>query len=473
MASPLGALGGVLDNPLVQLLIGSTAPPKPLPPNASLKLRYELWLRDNHKWLLPVLDTFRSLTLFLPGRFQEGGASLTSEGIYTALNLISVFHDSLLDTPRTLTCELRVLGETGPARRHAWLRLAQNVLLTAHYTEVLIEMAAKARFPASPLAAPGAQSRRSWLVLCAVEAIKAYCRLSMLYANRGRMLTPPSQEEMLLDIMASRREKQKEELRNKERHEYEQELKKVAQQQQAALPEGGQPRLLTDGSSPTTASSSSAAGDNSVALVRATPSSDHSLLPVPPDALPPRSSFAPFALDKGHLPPLQVQALLDLYVRHGRQQSLESNIGRPHGRFVRQTAHPHESPSYKPPASEVVSEVLHLLRPVVYTAARAAFHRSPNSWVPWLLSLSVDAASRALAPRLAQLSKAEFEEVHTRMRNYLFYFLRDPMFSQIVANPLHRFCLLLNRIPLLGSVLSSMLSLVFSIQRYYFYTSAS
>jgi hypothetical protein len=48
-----------MDNPLLQLLIGSSAPPKPLPPNASYKLRYELWLRDNHKWLLPMLDTAR------------------------------------------------------------------------------------------------------------------------------------------------------------------------------------------------------------------------------------------------------------------------------------------------------------------------------------------------------------------------------------------------------------------------------
>jgi hypothetical protein len=331
-----------------------------------------------------LLHCVQSLTLFLPGRFQEGGSSLTSEGLYTALNLLSVFHDSLLDTPRALTAELRLSDPQG--RRHAWLKMAQNVLLTMHYTEVLIEMAAKVRFPASPLAPAGAQSRRSWLVLCAVETLKAYCRLSILYANRGRMLTPPSQEDMILDHMANIRSKQKEELRNRERHEYEQQLK--AQHTQAALPDGAQPRLLTDGSALSSPSSAAA-----------TPTCDTSLIPIPADSLPPNSSFAPFALVRGHLPPLQVQSLLDLYVRHGRQTSMEATMGRPHGRFVRQTLHPHESSAFQPPASEVVSEVMHLIRPIIYTAARAACHREPNSWTPWLLSLSVDIASRALAPR--------------------------------------------------------------------------
>jgi hypothetical protein len=227
--------------------------------------------------------------------------------------------------------------------------------------------------------------------------------------------------------------------------------------------------LSTAASSSSSSSSSSAV----VTVAAVTPTSDTTLLPVPSDALPPRSSFAPFALEKAHLPPAQVQALLDMYVRHGRQQSVDSVLGRPHGRFVRQTAHAHDSPSFVPPTSEVVSEVLHLLRPVVYTAARAACHREPNSWTPWILSLAVDAASRALAPRMASLSRAEFNEVHTRMRNYLFYLLRDPMFSQICAQPLQRFCMLLNRIPLVGAFFSSIIGLTFSIQRYYFYTSAS
>ena len=328
----------------------------------------------------------QSLTLFLPGRFQEGGA-LHSEALYTSLNLLSVFHDALLDQPRALTAEIKMdpRGKTA-----AWAHVAQSILLTAHYTEVLVEMAAKKYLPASPLLPAGSQSRRSWLVLCAVEALKAYCRLSLLYVNRGRMLTPPSNEEMILDHMSNIRAKQKNECKARERNEYELACK------QAAEGEPAQQLLLANVS----VSSPSESSSTTLLLASAaTPQCDTSLLPIPADALPPNSSFSPFSLRPGHLPPLQVQNLLDLYVRAGRQQAMDSTLGRPHGRFVTQTAHPHDSPSYVPPPSEVVSEVLHLIRPIVYTAARAAWDQEPNSWKPWILSVAVDAASKALAPR--------------------------------------------------------------------------
>ena len=37
----------------------------------SLKESYERWVRSEQKWLLPLLDTARNLTLFLPGRFSD------------------------------------------------------------------------------------------------------------------------------------------------------------------------------------------------------------------------------------------------------------------------------------------------------------------------------------------------------------------------------------------------------------------
>lgn len=200
--------------------------------------------------------------------------------------------------------------------------------------------------------------------------------------------------------MANIRAKQKDEIRQRERHEYDEQCRaQVAAQ--ALLPAGS-----ADSTGVVAAHSSTSASAAAVALrpltspsATSTPQCDSTLIPIPQDALPPNSSFSPFALERGHLPPLQVQALLDLYVRHGRQTSLESKLGRPHGRFIRQTLHAHDSTAYTPPASEVVSEVLHLVRPVIYTAARAAFHKQPNSWTPWILSLAVDAASRALGPR--------------------------------------------------------------------------
>jgi hypothetical protein len=45
---------------------------------SSLKQSYERWVRSEYKWLLPLLDTARNLTLFLPGRFSD--SELRSEG---------------------------------------------------------------------------------------------------------------------------------------------------------------------------------------------------------------------------------------------------------------------------------------------------------------------------------------------------------------------------------------------------------
>ena len=203
--------------------------------------------------------------------------------------------------------------------------------------------------------------------------------------------------------MANIRAKQKDEIRQRERHEYDEQCR-VQAAAQALLPAGS-----ADSTGAVVAAHSSSSASAAAVALRpltspsassaSTPQCDTTLIPIPQDALPPNSSFSPFALERGHLPPLQVQALLDLYVRHGRQTSMESKLGRPHGRFIRQTLHAHDSTAYTPPASEVVSEVLHLVRPVIYTAARAAFHKQPNSWTPWILSLAVDAASRALGPR--------------------------------------------------------------------------
>jgi len=449
---------------LVVLAVGAHTPPKPLPPNASLKLRYELWLRDHHRWLLPMLDAIRSLTLFMPGRFQEGG-HLKSECVYATLNLLSVWHDHLLDRPRALTAEIK-LDPLG--KQHAWLKFAQGVLLFFHYTEIVIEMSARRWLKDPDGEVAGRHSQRSWFAIAAVEAIKAYMRLTMLYANRGRMLVQPTGEELVLDLMARKRIKEKREMLQREQHEWQQEQKqyqaRIEQEKKAIMP--GE----SESSSSTSTTSSSLTCTPQYDPTNSTPST----------VLPPRSSFSAHSLGPGHLAPLHIQNLLDLYVAHGRSSSADLPagesvvLGRPHGRFVRPIPHPHDSPLYRPPIQHIVSEVLHIIRPVIYLLAKSAYAKeTTDQWTPLIVSLAVDAASRALAPSLDSLSPSEFAEVSTRLRNYLFYLLRDPFFTKIMAGRLHRFASILNRLPLIGSFFSSMISIIFNIQQYHFYTSAS
>ena len=70
-----------------------------------------------------------------------------------------------------------------------------------HYTEVFIEMATGVLTRSYP--AP--QRRRlKWLTVTSIEALKAVARLAMLANNEGRMLTPPSQDELNLQTVTQR-----------------------------------------------------------------------------------------------------------------------------------------------------------------------------------------------------------------------------------------------------------------------------
>ena len=70
-----------------------------------------------------------------------------------------------------------------------------------HYTEVFMEMTTSVLTRSYP--AP--QRRRlKWLTITAIEALKAAARLAMLANHGGRMLTPPSQDELNLQTVTQR-----------------------------------------------------------------------------------------------------------------------------------------------------------------------------------------------------------------------------------------------------------------------------
>ena len=157
-----------------------------------LKRGYEQWVRREYKWLLPLLDTARNLTLFLPGRFADG--ELRSEALYATLNLLTVYHDHILHRARAVTCELQCGPQTPTVRQ------LQTVLTFLHYTEVLIEMTTNSLTRHLP---PEERHRRKWQVLSLIEGVKALCRLCMLVNNGGRMLAPPTQQQLNAQTLAN------------------------------------------------------------------------------------------------------------------------------------------------------------------------------------------------------------------------------------------------------------------------------
>lgn len=152
---------------------------------------YEQWVKDNAVWLTPLEGAARGLTIFIPGRFSS--TELQSEAIYTALNLVSLYHDQILDRDRILNCEIKVDGEAGDSSLVAACR---NTLSLAGYTQVLTEIVAGHLFPNGQcVRVGGADWNGKWSMILLVELLKAACRLGLLYSNCFRMLVQQSPDE--------------------------------------------------------------------------------------------------------------------------------------------------------------------------------------------------------------------------------------------------------------------------------------
>lgn len=136
-----------------------------------------------------IEGALRSLTYIIPGRFRD--AEIASESVHSGVQLLSLYHDSLL---------ARAVGRlSGLQKRHqsphtrytrfwtqkspAYKRLALTLQII-QYVELLCEMAGKRR---------GEKSR--WRVVVLLESIKAMCRLLLMRLTNSRpLLSPPLPE---------------------------------------------------------------------------------------------------------------------------------------------------------------------------------------------------------------------------------------------------------------------------------------
>ncbi|KAF2229379.1 peroxisomal membrane protein pex16 [Viridothelium virens] len=156
---------------------------------------YEEFVTKNASAVSQIESGLRSLTYIIPGRFRE--SELASESIHSGVQLLSLYHDSLL---AKAIARLPGLHKTSPHNRYTkfWTQKSPTyrriavILQMVQYTELLIEMAAKRR---------GEQFR--WRVVVFVESIKALCRLFLLrLTNRRPLLTPPLPEREIDPNMA-------------------------------------------------------------------------------------------------------------------------------------------------------------------------------------------------------------------------------------------------------------------------------
>ncbi|KAI9094401.1 peroxisome membrane protein [Phlyctochytrium arcticum] len=147
--------------------------------------KYEQFVLHNAPQIGGIESGLRSLTYILPGRFTD--ADMASEAIFAGVNLMSLFHDTILaqaalrQQPETPTGKFnrytRYMLRSNSPNGNVYKRVAYS-LAVVQMLEVLAEMAA---------AKLGGKKGKSRAVL-GIEIIKVLCRGALLRLNSNRMI---------------------------------------------------------------------------------------------------------------------------------------------------------------------------------------------------------------------------------------------------------------------------------------------
>jgi len=151
---------------------------------------YESFLINNVSTIASLESTLRSITWFLPGRFKD--AELASEALTSLLNVMSMYHDTLLarmvkDNP---TYQPLIPVSTHTRFTRAWLNKSSQykwisrTLEIIRYTELVVEMTLRRR----------ASEKAKWRFIMSLEFLKAGLRLFLLKLTRRPLVSPPIPE---------------------------------------------------------------------------------------------------------------------------------------------------------------------------------------------------------------------------------------------------------------------------------------
>jgi peroxin-16 len=145
---------------------------------------YSDFIAKNQSSVTQIESALRSLTYIIPGRFRD--AELASESLHSSIQLLSMYHDSLLT--RAIS-KLPGMPQQSPHNRYTkfWTQRSKFYKRTAtllsmiQYTELLWEMVAKRK---------GEKIR--WRIVVFLEIVKAVCRLFLLRITNSRPLVTPA-----------------------------------------------------------------------------------------------------------------------------------------------------------------------------------------------------------------------------------------------------------------------------------------
>jgi len=157
---------------------------------ASSKAKYESFLINNVSTISTLESSLRSITWFLPGRFKD--AELASEALTTLLNVMSMYHDTLLARVMKSNPSYRPLIPSSLHARFtgAWTdkdvlyKWAARALEIIRFTELVIEMALRRKV----------SEKTKWRSIVLLEVIKASLRMFLLKLTHRPLVSPPLPE---------------------------------------------------------------------------------------------------------------------------------------------------------------------------------------------------------------------------------------------------------------------------------------
>ncbi|KAF6160430.1 hypothetical protein GIB67_019199 [Kingdonia uniflora] len=130
----------------------------------------------------------------------------------------------------------------------------------------------------------------------------------------------------------------------------------------------------------------------------------------------------------------------------------------------------------------LTAEVMHIMRPLIYVMFIRKY--GVRSWIPWLLSLAVDATGVTILSHVIhqgssrkegnfRLSRLETNEVRRRKLLWALYIMRDPFFTKYTRQRLDKTEKFVEPIPVIGFLTAKLFELIIGAQSRYTYMSGS
>lgn len=131
----------------------------------------------------------------------------------------------------------------------------------------------------------------------------------------------------------------------------------------------------------------------------------------------------------------------------------------------------------------LMGEMLFILRPLIYVLFMRKY--GGRSWIPWLVSLTVDLVGVGATSQGTKLQKgrktqkeiylsvAEKDELKRRKVLWTLYVMRNPFFCKYIRGRLECTQKTFKPVPVIGSLTEKVVELIFGVQTRYTYISGS